>query len=132
MNLAEIGFREVGEWTLDENLKSGVRFLINELHNERAIYAYTVDGEARYIGVCDSTTTTLKDRMRRYQGMMGAGTNKRIAELIKGCLLEGKVVKILALKPDTEIEFKGLKVDLVKGLENPLIRKVRPVWNINR
>lgn len=129
MNLAEIGFREVGEWALDENLKSGVRFLVNELHNERVIYAYTVDGEVRYIGVCDKTTTTLKDRMGRYQSRAGSGTNKRIAELIKECLVEGRVVKILALKPDTEIELKGLKVDLVKGLENPLIRKVRPVWN---
>jgi len=130
--LAELGFRGVGECILDEGLKSGVRFRIGKLQDERVIYAYTVDSEVKYIGICDSTTTTLKDRMGRYQGMIGAGTNKRIAEAIKECLLEGQVVKILALKPDTELEFRGLKIDLVKGLENPVLNKVRPAWNIQR
>jgi hypothetical protein len=130
MNLSEFGFQKVGKCALDESLNSGVRFRINELGNERVVYAYTVDDEVKYIGVCDSTGTTLKDRMSRYQGMVGAGTNERIAELIKECLRQGKEVEILAWKPDTEVEFKGLKVDLVKGLENPLIQGLRPEWNI--
>ena len=129
--LAELGFREVGECTLNEGLKSGVRFGIRELRTERVIYAFTVDGAVKYIGVCDSTATTLGDRMRRYQGMMGAGTNKRITEAIRGCLLKGHVAKILALRPDAEMQFRGLEIDLVKGLENPLLTKVRPEWNIH-
>ena len=130
MNLFGFGFQKVGDCTLDESLKSGVRFGVARLSDERVIYAYSVDGEMKYIGICESTTTTLKDRMSRYQGMIGNGTNLKIALSIKDCLRHGKKVEILAWKPDTEIEFKGLKVDLVKGLENPLIQQVRPEWNV--
>ncbi len=132
MDLLTLGFREVGECNLDKDLKSGVRFHINHLRDERVIYAYTVDGVVKYVGVCDSTKTTLKGRMARYQGMMGAGTNKRITGLIRKCLTEGQEVKILAWKPETSLGFKGLKVDLVKGLENPLIQEIEPEWNINK
>jgi len=129
MNLSNFGFQEVGKCTLDKGLKSGVRFHVVEMRDDRVIYAYIVDGGVKYIGICDSIGITLRDRMSRYQGMTGNGTNLKIALLIKGCLQHGKVVKILAWKPDTEIGFKGLKVDLVKGLENPLIQELRPEWN---
>jgi hypothetical protein len=130
VDLLTLGFREVGECNLDKSLRSGVRFHVNRLRNERVIYACTVDGVVKYIGVCDSTKTTLKDRMSRYQGMTGAGTNRRITELIRECLTEGQEVKILAWEPETLLEFKGLQMDLVKGLENPLIQEIGPEWNI--
>ncbi len=129
VDLGGLGFREVGRCGLDKSLKSGVRFSVQEYRDERVIYAYVVDGVVKYIGVCDNTKTTLKDRMRRYQGMKGQGTNRRVTELIRACLMQGSEVSILAWRPDKTIEFKGLEVDLVKGLENPLIQKVGPEWN---
>jgi hypothetical protein len=68
--------------------------------------------------------------MSRYKDLQGAGTNKRIANKIKGCLERGKSVKIFVLKPESTLQYKGLNVDLVKGLENPLIEKLKPEWNI--
>jgi hypothetical protein len=64
--------------------------------------------------------------------MQGAGTNERVANKIKECLEQGKVVKIFALKPESTLLYKGLNVDLIKGLENPLIEKLKPEWNIQR
>jgi hypothetical protein len=130
VNILEFGFKEVGECQLAENLTSGVRFVLNDLRDDRVIYAYTVNGEVKYIGVCDNTATTLKTRMSRYQAMIGAGTNKRITEQIKAHLRNGDQVRVLAWKPDVQLTVKGLEVDLVKGLENPLIRALKPEWNI--
>ena len=61
--------------------------------------------------------------------MIGAGTNKRNALQIRACLEAGSTVLIFAIKPEQEISFNGLKVDLVKGLENPLIAILAPEWN---
>lgn len=130
MKLNNYGFVEVGKWKLKKSLKSGVAF---ELHKfkKRVIYAFVVDDKTKYIGVCDNTNTTLKDRMSRYQGLQGAGTNERIANKIKDCLKQGKTVKIFALKPEPilQCKYKKLNVDLVKGLENPLIERLKPGWN---
>ncbi|HFE66730.1 MAG TPA: hypothetical protein ENJ93_05660 [Chloroflexi bacterium] len=132
MDIFTFGFQEVGEWSLDGQLKSGVRFHLKHLCDERVIYAYRVNDAVKYIGICDNTETTLKNRMERYQSRTGAGTNARIAGLIKECLEKGQKVKILAWKPETSPNFKGLQIDLVKGLENPLIHKIEPEWNIKK
>ena len=128
--LSELGFRPAGNCSLDPSLKSGVRFHIHHLADERVIYACVVDGRVRYIGVCDSTKTTLRDRMGRYQSKVGAGTNKRITEIIQVCLSQGEKVEIFALKPEASLSFRELKVDLIKGLENPLLQAMQPEWNI--
>jgi len=86
----------------------------------------------KYIGICDNTNTTLKDRMSRYKGMAGSGTNERIAIKIKECLEKGKRAAIIVLNPEMELHYKSLKIDLVKGLENHLIEGLRPEWNIQK
>jgi hypothetical protein len=128
--LIAMGFTEVGSWQADDTLKSGIRFTLTSMHNSRAIYAYVVEQEVKYVGVCDNTTTTLEDRMKRYQSLAGAGTNERIARLIQGELAEGRQVLIYAWAPHEEFHCCDLTVDLVKGLENPLIAKLEPGWNI--
>jgi len=132
MELRNYGFVEVGEWRLKESLKSGITFNLNKLGDERVIYAFAVDDKTRYIGVCENSSTTLKDRMGRYRSLQGAGTNKRIAIKIRDHLKCKKVVKIFALKPESIYQYKSLNVDLVKGLENPLIKELRPEWNIQK
>jgi len=54
--------------------------------------------------------------------------NKNMPELIEKALKADEVVKIFALVPK-EFEYKGLKVDLVRGLEYPLIEQLNPKWN---
>lgn len=116
---------------MSNKVKSGISFKITnqQPERERVGYAFIVDGEVKYIGVCESSTTTLKDRMSRYKNWQGGGTNKRIAKKIKGCLENKRVVKIFALNPRSPCKYNDLDVDLVKGLENPLIEKLEPKWN---
>jgi len=127
-SLTDYGFVSAGKWTLNNRVKSGISFELCDLKDERVIYAFTVDNDVKYIGICDTTNTTLKNRMNRYQSMIGAGTNERLAKQIKRLLEQGKTVRIYALKPDTQIQHKGLNIDLIKGLENPLIDKLRTEW----
>jgi hypothetical protein len=132
MDLEGFGFVEVGQWRLRDSPKSGVTFTLDRYQNDRVIYAFVVDGKPKYVGICDKSTTTLKDRMSRYRGMVGAGTNKRIASAIRGELERGSTVKILALRPRRSFQYSDLYVDLVKGLENPLLEAVDPDWNIHK
>ena len=119
MDLEGFGFDEVGQWRLRASVKSGVTFRLDRYQNDRVIYAFVVDGNPKYVGICDKSTTTLKDRMSRYRGRVGGGTNERIASAIRGELERGSTVKILALRPHRSIQYSDLYVDLVKGLENP-------------
>jgi hypothetical protein len=129
IKLNDYGFVSVGKWTLNNRVKSGISFELSSLRDERVIYAFSVDDDVKYIGVCDTTNTTLNKRMNRYQSMAGAGTNERLAKQIKGLLEQGKTVNIFALKPISAIQYKDLNVDLIKGLENPLIEKLKTEWN---
>ena len=132
MILNNYGFVEVGKWKLKGSLKSGVTFELYEFGDERVIYAFVVEDAVKYIGVCENTATTLESRMGRYKNMQGAGTNERIVNKIKKCLKQGKSIKIFALKPKSTLQYKNLNIDLIKGLENPLIQKLKPEWNIHR
>ncbi len=85
-----------------------------------------------YIGICDSSGTTLADRMSRYQNMVGAGTNERVVGLIRKEISEGRTVLIFALKPAQGPDHLSLAVDYIKGLEFPLIARFNPSWNKRR
>ena len=52
MNLSDFGFQEVGKCTLDNSLKSGVRFHVDDMRKDRVIYTYIMDGGVKYIGIC--------------------------------------------------------------------------------
>ncbi|MEP7113885.1 MAG: GIY-YIG nuclease family protein [Ilumatobacteraceae bacterium] len=129
--LAGLGFAVAGTCVLDAKLKSGVRMVVHANREDRSIYAFVVDGDAKYIGICDSSATCLSARMSRYQGLMGAGTNKRIATLLRAALEANQRVEILAWVPPGPVLVGQLEVDLVKGLENPLIALIKPEWNIH-
>jgi len=62
--------------------------------------------------------------------MAGAGTNERIAGLIRSSLEKGSKVHVLGWQPEEGVRITGIEVDMVKGLENPLIRELKPTWNI--
>ena len=132
MELDKYDFVDIGEWKLKEGLKSGITFKLNKFENERVIYAFVVEDKVKYIGVCENSTTTIKDRMSRYKSLHGAGTNECIAGKIKDCLKNGRTVRIFTLKPKSTLLYKDLKIDLVKGLENTLIKKLKPEWNIQK
>ena len=132
MTLNEYGFEKVGEWKQSNRGKSGIAFKLQKFEAERVVYAFVVDEQAKYIGICQDSSTTLKDRMKRYKNLQGGGTNERIVNKIKECLKSKKTVKIFALKPESSYQYNSLNIDLVKGLENPLIEKLKPEWNIQK
>ena len=129
MNLKNYGFVKVGRWKLNENIKSGIDFELNDLEEERVVYAFVVDGKVKYIGICEKKT--LKDRMNDYKLLRGGDADNRIAEKIKNHLKNEITVEIFALKPKSGLirQYKGLDVDLVGGLKRPLIEELDPEWN---
>ena len=137
MELEQYGFVHVGQWVLCDSVKSGVSFKIDQLANARVVYAFVVNDEVKYIGICEKNSTTLKHRLNRYKSLQGRGriteggenTNQHNVRLIKECLAAGDVVLIYALEPSHKFEIANVQVDLVKGLENPLIVKFTPPWN---
>jgi hypothetical protein len=134
LNLSAYGFIPVGEWILSDTVKSHITFKLKTLASDRVVYAFVVEGMPKYIGICEKDTTALKDRMGRYKGQQGSrpngiSTNERISIEIRQMLNQGKRVEIYALKPTNKQLFVDLQVDLVKGLENPLIARFQPAWN---
>jgi len=137
MELERYGFVEAGRWVLSERTKSGIAFELKTLGDRRVVYAFVVADEPRYIGICEKDTTTLKDRLKRYKGRQGRrrqrpggeNTNQRNARLIRQHLESGEPVLIYALAAAPGCSFVDLQVDLVKGLENPLIARFNPEWN---
>ena len=129
MDLSTYGFSLAGEWIPRATVKSGIAHKLTALASDRVVYSFVVDGTSKYIGICEKDTTTLEDRMGRYKARQGAGTNERISIKIKQALDQGKNVEIYALKPTANHTFVDLPIDLVKGLENPLIARFKPEWN---
>ena len=133
-NISTYGFILVGQWINSATVKSGITYKLTTLSSERAVYAFVVDSTPKYIGICEKDTTTLKDRMGRYKNQQGGGgsstsTNERVSINIKQMLDQGKIVEIYALNPSQKDIFVDLQVDLVKGLENPLVAIFKPEWN---
>jgi len=139
MRLENYGFRKAGRWKLKTGLASGVTFELDDFENDRVVYSFVVGDVPKYIGICEKDHTTLRDRMERYKYLKGGSkhskkpsTNERIAKNIRQSLNSGEDVDIFALKPRKSrfrYKHKGLKIDLVKGLENPLIKELDPEWN---
>jgi hypothetical protein len=131
MFLTEYGFVEAGEWLLSNGRRSGIDFRLDVLEYERVLFAFVVQGEAKYLGICQGRDTSLRDRMDRFKNLVGAGANERIALEIRKLLEQDRRVKILAFKPPG-MQYKGLQVDLVAGLKSSLIEAVNPAWNRRR
>jgi len=128
--LKSYAFVLCGRWIESSTVQSGITFELTAHAKDRVIYAFVVDSQVQYVGVCEKDTTSLDDRMKRYKSRAGSGTNERIAIEIRQCLAQGKSVEIFALKPSAIFNYEGLFVDLVKGLENPLFEKFEPDWNL--
>ncbi len=119
MALCTYGFVDAGAWKTRLTVKSLIApEFSSPLRSERVVYAFVANDEVKYIGVCDKPTTTLEERMRRYQYEQGGTTNRRVANEIGALLEAGTPVKIFALKPKRAVAYEDLAVDLVKGLEN--------------
>lgn len=132
--LIKYDFIKVGKCQLNGRYVSGVETVLNQFKDERVIYCFVVDDIIKYIGICDGQNRTLIERMKKYTSRAShqknnTGTSLQIIKKIKKCLEERKTIEIYALKPPNNYNYKILKIDLVRGLEYPLIERFRPSWN---
>jgi len=93
---------------------------------EPGVYAYAVDGIVHYVG---SAQRGLHGRFRRYAITRTMRTSKRVRDEILGLLAARRVVEIYTLIPPA-FDWQGLPVDLIAGIEEGLIRQLRPTWNV--
>lgn len=127
--LRAIGFRLAGRWSVDASLiRSTLDAQFRDVRN--FLYAFVVDGEVVYIG---KSTSTLRQRMQQYR-TPGASqrTNVRNNADLLGCLGAGRVADIYVLPDHGLLHYGGFHVNLAAGLEDGLIRDLRPAWNGGR
>jgi hypothetical protein len=127
-HLDRIGFTAVGWWELTE---TGISFELNEVATARNIlYAFVIDGHVSYIG---KTTQSLRARMAGYKTPGPTqSTNIRNHARIRQLLIAGALVEIFALPDSGLLYYGGFHVNLAAGLEDSLVRDLRPPWNGGR
>lgn len=124
--LQNIGFRKCGEWRLDEKdrLKCPLE---NQANAKNVLYAFISAGTVRYIG---KTVCSLKVRMCGYQNPAPTqSTNIKGNRLIREALRLGESVEIHALPDNGLLHYGGFHVNLAAGLEDNLIKTLKPEWN---
>lgn len=69
--------------------------------------------------------------MRHYARTKSKRTAWRVRQQLLEALTAGSVVEVYMLVPDdTLLTYKDLPVDVIAGVEEGLIRHLRPIWNI--
>ena len=128
--LKQLGFKEAGEWFINDDGKLAVKFSSTKLRaSTKVIYAFVQDGEVFYIGVSDNRLDTRMSGYR-YPGKTQK-TNIRVHQHLKELIEKtGKPVKIYALASNAiDLKYEGVPVNVAAGLEGELIQRLRPKWN---
>jgi len=120
-----IGFRSAGSCKL---LDGKLAFELNELADSKnVLYAFVVDGQLVYIG---KTVQTLRKRMAGYRSPGPTQpTNIKNNGKVRDSLAQGRRVEIYALPDSGLLRYGGFHVNLAAGLEDSLIRDLKPPWN---
>ncbi len=120
-----IGFRSAGSCKF---LDGKLAFELNEFANSKnVLYAFVVAGHLMYIG---KTVQTLRKRMAGYRSPGPTQpTNIKNNGNIRDSLAQGKQVEIYALPDNGLLRYGDFHVNLAAGLEDSLIRKLKPPWN---
>lgn len=122
--LLDGGFVRAASWELGG--AHGIR-LNAALPESAGVYAFVVDGTVKYVGKAS------KDLRRRFYYYMRPdkrqSTNIKMKERIRKLLDVGTGVDVLIAQPENH-EWKGLPISRVAGLEEGLIYRFKPPWNI--
>lgn len=125
--LKEYGFRKVGAWTL-QNGQLKPEYEDDQLVDERVIYAYVADRKVKYIGICQADETTLRKRLSKHKWNKKTKKLKSV-KYLRDALKEKQRVAIYAWYPAKKRIYEKLQIDLIKGLESPLICRFKTVKN---
>ena len=126
--LLELGFEDAGEWLIEDD---SLQFSLTRHGNEpNILYAFVAEGEVKYIG---KSNQTLSKRMNGYkQPVPTQSTNIRINTRIRDLLSKDVSVKILAFVDLENILYREVPINLAAGLEDNMIARVRPSWNMRK
>lgn len=124
--IISIGFNQVGCWELD--VESGFSYVLhNFAAHKNILYAFVCNDEVMYIG---KTVRTLKERMSGYKNPgLTQTTNINNRKLIIESLQKNEAVEIYALPDHGLLNYGGFHLNLAAGLEDDLIRQLKPLWN---
>ncbi|MFT8690636.1 MULTISPECIES: GIY-YIG nuclease family protein [Acetobacter] len=122
------GFVHIGVWLPGEGGLMAFQG-INPVPNKPGVYAYAVGQEVLYVG---SAQRGLRRRIRHYESSKNLRTASRIREEVLRTLSSGPGVDVdvYVIIPEKVFMLNGvLPVDPVAGLEEGLIRAIKPKWN---
>ena len=124
--LLDGGFVHIGVWQAGQN--GLMKFQgINPVPSKPGVYAYAVDQEVLYVG---SAQRGLHKRLRHYESSKNLRTAIRIREAVLERLSHGTVVDVYVIVLEEPLTLHGgLPIDPVAGLEEGLIRDIKPTWN---
>lgn len=123
--LLEGGFVHAGTWEADG--AGSIVFRGGErLPREAGVYAYVVADEVCYVG---SAQRGLRTRLRHYEIAKTLRTAHRIRQEVLALLADDQRVDVYVIVPPALALNGVLPVDTVAGLEEGLIRSLRPRWN---
>jgi hypothetical protein len=122
--LKAMGFSLAGRWYFSEGTPDYE--LDKKLSASRnVLYAFVANDQVMYIG---KTTQPLRARIENYK-YATRSTNIKIKKNIVDRLNHGLNVEILVLPDNGLLHYGGFHVNLAAGLEDSLIRDLRPPWN---
>lgn len=123
--LIAAGFHKAGCWIATDSADLKGIDMDTPCPRDAGVYAFVAGGTVRYVG---SAQRGLHSRFRRYATTETMRTSVRVRGKILGCLLEQESVEIYTLIPPPFV-WNSLPVDLIAGIEEGLIRSMRPAWN---
>ena len=144
--IKNIGFKKVGFWKLQnpKNISRNnnkISFYFDSSRDlcystENCAYSFVSKTEVLYIG---KTNQGLARRMSSYSGTSNAlnaahRTRKTLSdrhkvEYIIKRLKKNELIEIYALHQLEPLIYKGINLNIVAGIEDPLIAKIRPTLN---
>lgn len=122
--LLDAGFVKAANWSLGGT--HGIE-LNESLPKLPSVYAFVVNDAVMYIG---KSSKNLSSRFYYYKRPgKHQSTNIKMKERILGLLKSGVSIEILIAHPEGT-SWNGLPVSLVPGLEEGLIHRFQPPWNV--
>ena len=121
--LLSCGFTRIGAWRVGT---SGMAHLDGQAPAEPGVYAFFVGGRLCYVGAAQRG---LHHRMQSYSRNQRIGGSRRpIHRELALVLKNAQAIDVLAVIPE-QLNWRGLPVDTIAGLEEGLIRLFQPPWN---
>ena len=128
--LVHLGFQRVGDWKLVENPTPATISLdlTVSIETPNFLYAFVTDGEVVYIG---KSVKSIRQRLLGYERpgksqRTNIRNNKRVLDLLSN----KSKVDIYVFADSGLHNYGGFHMNLAAGLEDSLIDRLKPKWNI--